>query len=362
MGGNPFGYQRPVGELIDREEELDALQRAAADRVAVSLVSPRRFGKTSLLHAHLAAMRAAGHRACFIDLDRVTSVVEVADRIVDGLATLPDDPQRRLGRRLDRLGMSIGPAGLTIQLGPRERRTPSSDEARSAIRDVLGLVGEVAGGDLTVVAIDEFQDLLVADDRLDGLLRSVIQRQDDVAYIFAGSRPSLMRELFGDRERPFYGQARPVHLPRLPDDATMRFLLERLPEGAAVDEAAAAVVQIGNGHPQRTMLLAHHLFDLLERGAAGEAAAAGALDAALRELDDGLTIQWERLDRAERLVVTAFAAGVSPTTRSFAAEHGMARSTLQRAVERVRGDEQLTDPDTGKLLDPLFAEWLRRAP
>ena len=66
---NPFSYQGPVEPhaLIDRRLELDTLQRAAADRVAIRLAAPRRFGKTSLLDAHIASTRAVGHRAVRID-------------------------------------------------------------------------------------------------------------------------------------------------------------------------------------------------------------------------------------------------------------------------------------------------------
>jgi uncharacterized protein len=45
-----------------------------------------------------------------------------------------------------------------------------------------------------VVCLDEFQDLLVADDALDGLVRSVIPHHGQAAaYVFAGGQPSLMR-------------------------------------------------------------------------------------------------------------------------------------------------------------------------
>ena len=52
---------------------------------------------------------------------------------------------------------------------------------------------------------------------LDGLLRSRIQYHDDAAaYVYAGSEPSMMRELFDDRERPLFGQADPLALGPLP--------------------------------------------------------------------------------------------------------------------------------------------------
>jgi hypothetical protein len=97
-------------------------------------------------------------------------------------------------------------------------RRPHFNEARVALLELLDVPLRLheAGGGLTVVCMDEFQDLLVAD-ALDGLVRSVIQHHGEAAaYVFAGSQPSLMRALFSDHERPFYGQARPLELPRLP--------------------------------------------------------------------------------------------------------------------------------------------------
>jgi len=73
-------------------------------------------------------------------------------------------------------------------------------------------------GRRTLVIFDEFQELLQAGDRLDALVRSRIQHHGDAAsYIYAGSHPGLMRELFAKRERPLYGQARPLVLRPLPD-------------------------------------------------------------------------------------------------------------------------------------------------
>jgi hypothetical protein len=365
--GNPFQYQRPLapGRLIDRREELDTLQRAAADRVAVRLVSPRRYGKTSLIGAHLSAMRQAGHHACLIDLDRVATVADVTDRIVDGLRDLPGIGAGVLEGRLARLGLTIGPAGVQVRVAPRTRRPGlGPDEARAAIRDLLALPAELAeSGDLVVVAMDEFQDLLTADDHLDGLLRSVIQHQGDrVAYLFAGSAPSLMRRLFSDRQRPFFGQARPLDLPPLPAEETTRELLALLPAGTDA-ELAGRIVVAGAGHPQRTMLLAHHLFDVLDRDEGSPDPAAVALDRAIAEASDVCQAVWTSLSRNERAVVAALADGRSPTSTEVAAEHGTARSTLQSVTERLVEDGQQVVRDPAgrpRLLDPLLGEWLRR--
>jgi len=80
---NPFNYQGPVApaRLINRRDELDVLQRATGDRVAIRLAAPRRFGKTSLIDAHVQAMRAVGHRAVRVDLSKIATVADVAARL-----------------------------------------------------------------------------------------------------------------------------------------------------------------------------------------------------------------------------------------------------------------------------------------
>ena len=223
------------------------------------MAAPRRFGKTSVLDAHVAAMRAVGHRAVRVDLSKVATVGDVAARVAGAFSALPADPRRSVRKWMERLSVSAGVPGLQVRLAPSASR-PVSDEARVALLELLDVPLRLyeAGGGLTVVCMDEFQDLLVADDALDGLVRSVIQHHGEAAaYVFAGSEPSLMRALFSDHERPFYGQARPLELPRLPVEearADIEALLsaDGLDAGSAVDE----LMSFTQGHPQRTVLLA----------------------------------------------------------------------------------------------------------
>ena len=218
---------------------------------------------------------------------------------------------------------------------------------------------------LTVVCLDEFQDVLLADDALDGLVRSVIQHHGRAAaYVFAGSQPSLMRALFTDQERPFYGQARPLDLPALPLDeaaADIEALLEAsgLRAPGAIDELLA----LTRGHPQRTILLAHHLFNVVDRDPGVDDPAGEALRLALAETRDAHQALWDGLGRPERLVLIALADGAAPAGSLVAEEHRIARSTLQTALDRLLADDRHVRRDeAGKpyLLDPLLAEWLRR--
>src|SRR4051794_12042074 len=277
-------------------------------------------------------MQAVGHRAVRVDLSQVATLADAAARIAAAYGALPGDPGRSVRRWLARLGVVATVGGVGIQTAPRPQR-PSGDEARAALLELLDVPLRLHDhdGGLTVVCIDEFQDLLVADDRLDGLVRSVIQHHGRAAaYVFAGSQPSLMRALFSDQERPFYGQARPLELPELPLDeaaADIERLLAR-DAGSAVDRLLA----FSGGHPERTILLAHHLYNVLDGPDDGEDPAASAVALALEETRDAHQAAWDALNRVERVVCVALADGQPPTSPRVADEHRVARSTLQEAV------------------------------
>lgn len=364
---NPFIYQGPVprSDLIDRRTELDALQDAAANRVAIRLAAPRRFGKSSLLEAHIAVMREAGHKAVRVDLAKVATVGDVAARIAHAYGELPADPRSTVRRWAARLGISAAPAGVGVSIAPPPLRL-GADEARTALLQLLDVpktLSELDGG-MTVICFDEFQDLLVADDALDGLVRSVIQyHAESAAYVFAGSQPSLMKALFSDYERPFYGQARPLALPALPlaeaaEDIEAMLARDGLDPKSAVDE----LLVFSGGHPQRTILLAHHLYEVLDQGSSDDPASA-AVDLALTETADAHQAVWDGLDRNERVVLLAFADGQAPAGSIVSEEHRIPRSSLRDALLRLVTDQQLVGEDENGhpyLLDPLLAEWLRR--
>jgi hypothetical protein len=364
---NPFNYQSPVRppRLIDRRAELDALQRAAADRIAIRLAAPRRFGKSSLLEAHVDAMQAVGHRAVRVDFSKVATVGDAATRVIRAYGSLPDDPNRIVRRWAARLGVTASVPGIGFSVGPRPAPVPP-DQARTALLELLDVPRMLHRNDeeLTIVCFDEFQDLLVAHDALDGLVRSVVQHHGEAAaYVFAGSQPSLMHALFSEQERPFYGQARPLELPSLPvaeaaHDIENLLTADGLQAGTTVDE----LVEFTKGHPQRTILLAHHLYDVLDQGDPQADPLAMAIELALDETRDAQQALWDGLDRNERVVMIALSDGRAPTGSLISDEHRIPRSSLQEALDRLLADQRHVKRDaSGRpyLLDPLLAEWLR---
>jgi len=363
-----FPFEGPVSPelLIDRESELDLLARRAGDRVGVRLAAPRRYGKTSLLLAHAGRLQESGWRTAHVDLSRVTDLTDVARRLGAAYAHL-DAPWVRahLSGLLARLGVSLSPVGPAVSLGPRPMRS-DPDAAETILPRLLDLPKTLWEADRTptLVVFDEFQDLLVARKDLDGLLRSRIQyHADAAAYVYAGSEPSMMRELFDRRERPLFGQADPLALGPLPIDETLADLAARFAgDGLDPGDALGELVVFAAGHPQRTMLLAYLLADRLASQAPGTPQTASEVVAdALARTQPAHQALWQQLGRSERVVLAAVADGTPPTSRALADEHRLARGTLDAAAARLADQGHLIRTPRGShLVDPLLAEWLRR--
>jgi AAA+ ATPase superfamily predicted ATPase len=205
---NPFVFNRPVAadELIDRDQEADQLLRLAEGGHAVRLSAPRRYGKTSLLRRIGVEADKAGMNYIEVDFYGVLSRLDVAVRLEDGYSRLRSAPRRVATAAIRTLRPSISVGGGGVKLESRPRVEEGTARLLTGLLDLPLRLYERTGK-RTLVAFDEFQALLSVDDGIDGLFRSRIQRHGDAAsYVFAGSHPGLMHQLFGARERPFFAR------------------------------------------------------------------------------------------------------------------------------------------------------------
>jgi hypothetical protein len=92
----------------------------------------------------------------------------------------------------------------------------------------------------------------------------------------------------------------------------------------------------------------------------GEDPAATAVQLAIEETRDAHQAAWDALSRVERVVCVALADGQPATSPRVADEHRIPRSTMQEALKRLVIDGRHVHGRPPTLVDPLFAEWLRR--
>src|SRR5438128_1735924 len=312
---NPFVSSHPVSaeDVIDRDGETQELLRNAVGGHFVRLYAPRKYGKTSLLRRALRdGEREEGLIPVLVDLYRIVSVADVAIRFERAYSrALSGAVRGKIEEFLQRpgLGLSLGAFGISAKLQLDPRRVDPLP-ALHALLD-LPLRLEESGGYRAFIALDEFQDVTKVPD-LDGLLRSHIQFQGSVAsYVFAGSEPGLMRQLFETRDRPLYGSAVPMRLERLEAADVADYVAARFTDsGRAVGEALNPLVSTAKGHPQRAMLLAHRLWDEVEPGGTATLASwERAHEGALEELDAEFDARWRGFDLAEQKTLRAVIAG-----------------------------------------------------
>jgi uncharacterized protein len=362
LEANPFVYSRPVApeQMIDREEELTRMLELAQVGQAVRLEAPRRYGKTTLLGRLALEADKRGVATAYVDFSTVYSIADAAARIAAAYRNFQGPGKRVVGEVLRALRIGLGAGPLSVSTIPQDRAVEDQ------LIQLLDLPTSVfrRTGSRTLVLFDEFQDLLALREGLDGLVRSRIQHHGDAAsYVFAGSRTSLLRELFTDRERPLYGQAQPVELHPLPQEALATYMSDRFERaGADIEPVLDTYLLLVAGHPQRAMLVAHHLWRAFAVTDEPLAAMDRAVEATFAELEEPFEATLQSLRPAERAALTSLA-GERPSIYAQATldELGLSKSQAQRAIASLGARGHLKPAGRGRwtFIDPLLAEWLR---
>ncbi|MGB7685288.1 MAG: hypothetical protein WBL45_05840 [Solirubrobacterales bacterium] len=366
MDLNPFVFNRPVepDQLIDRESEAARLLELAEGGHASRLSAPRRYGKTSLLHRVGRDADRIGMNYVEVDFYGALSVTDVIVRMEEAYARL-QPPLTRIAMaaiRALRPKLSVGAGPVRVEAQPVSPE--HSGRILGGLLDLPLALFERQGA-RTLVAFDEFQALLAVGGGIDGLFRSRIQRHGDAAsYIFAGSHPGLMEQLFGERERPFFDQARVFRLDPLAAADLVEFVGLRFEEGRRdATPVLQALIDAAQGHPQRAMLLAHYLWEQTPRGeTAMPERWQAALESIFTEHGEALEATWDALGANEQSVLAAFALGSESlfnerTLTRFNLSKGGAQHARDKLahVGHLRIVNGLWQP-----VDPLLMEWIVR--
>ncbi len=361
---NPFRFSGPLSpeEMIDRDPEADDLLALAEGRHSFRLVGPRRYGKTTLLRRVLEAAAEQGMATVLVDLQDVLSIAEIVVRIERGYQRLKGPIRRHVENffRSWNVGLSLGGGGFTAAL----QRNPNVD-AESVLLRLLELPAALfeRDGTTSLVVFDEIQDVLAVAGA-DGKIRSVIQHQTEAAtYAFAGSAPGVMQHLFADPKRPLLDQAVPRNLAPLPLDDVGEYVASRFRQtGRDAGTALAPLLEFTRGHPQRSMMLAHYLWERTRRGtAADEGTWVSALDRASADTAQLMRAIWRALSANERRVARAMAIVSTPLhSRETAAAVGIKRESIGKALESLVAKADVIDENgRPRLTDPMFELWLK---
>ncbi len=376
---NPFVYGEvvPTSAFIDRVVELDRLVGDLAAGQKVFLISPRRYGKSSLIRQALSAVARRGALTVDVTVSSFSSYVA----FLEGYARALMAAETRWDRARTWLKDAIRSARTEIRYTPGDSPLGSLTVSFPSVRterdisrlaqDVFALPGRLAEARRrkVVVALDEFQAIGEFNGgSVEHAMRAAVQHQRDVGYVFAGSEPSLMERMLGPR-RPFYKAGPVMRLERIPADEFAAAIDTRFSRsGLKPDDGLGdAIVELAGNLPYDVQRLAHETWD--------EARTAGSKRVTLDLLHQALTrllseqetmfeALWQRLTLPQRAVLRAVVveSGHSVLSEDVRTRHRLGgTSTVQASLNAlVRDDVISRDGRRYAVVDSLLREWVAR--
>lgn len=376
---NPFVYGEvvPATAFVDRVEELDRLVGDLAAAQKIFLISPRRYGKSSLIRQALATMTKRGALTIEVTVSSFSSYVAFLEGYARAILAAETKWDRGRTWIRDAIQSARAEVRYAPETSPMGALTVSFPAVRTD-RDVSRLAQEVFALPASlaevrkrpvVVALDEFQ----AVDGFNGgsvehALRAAVQHQRQVGYVFAGSEPSLMERMIGPR-RPFYKAGPVMRLQKIPPEPFAAFIDSRFSGSGLKPEAGLgmAIVELAGNLPYDVQRLAHETWDEV-RESGRRRATLEDLHSTLRRLLAEQRVMfesvWERLTLGQRAVLRAVVLedGRELLSADVRTRHRLGgTSTVQSALSALTREDVVTrDGARYVVVDSLLREWVAR--
>jgi len=221
---NPFvivGYDGPE-YFCDRRRETDKMVEAVENDRNLTLIAPRRYGKTGLIH-HVFQSLPQSYKTIYLDIFATKNLADFTKLFASAIVGALDSPVDRTLSSVAHFFKSCRPT-----VTPQENGLPKFSfdidlrEAEATLGEAFDYLREHRQS--VVVAIDEFQQILEYPEKgTEALLRGYIQNVPWVRFIFAGSRHHMMGEMFLSAKHPFYQSTDILSLGVIDQDAYSEF-------------------------------------------------------------------------------------------------------------------------------------------
>jgi hypothetical protein len=231
----PFVYGEIAGKenFIDRDDERKKLKTFLQNGVNVMLISPRRWGKSSLVRQSMNELMAEDShiRVCYIDAFSVTSTSEFLNAFASAVIEATSSTLEKRFEDIKRFIHTITPS-ITIKDDVLNtfsfdlKIQPLEQSAQEILR--LPETIAVAKNIHVIVCIDEFQQLATLPEwkNLEGKMRSEWQLQHNATYCFYGSKRHMMMDIFGNANNPFYRFGQVLFLQKISKDYWIPYIIE----------------------------------------------------------------------------------------------------------------------------------------
>lgn len=229
---NPFlrtGYVSP-DYFCDREQETQKLISALQNGRNVTLISPRRMGKTGLIRHIFHQMEAEKQAKCYyVDLYKTDGLASLVEQLASVVLGSLDTTEAKIIKQVTTFFKSLRPLLSFDSLTgvPTFMVDVKPELAEHSLAEIFSYMEQ--SGQLCVIAMDEFQTIVdYGEKNVEALLRSHVQHLTSVHFIFSGSQRHVLENMFALANRPFYQSTQILNLYEIQESSYYQFAKEKL--------------------------------------------------------------------------------------------------------------------------------------
>jgi hypothetical protein len=365
-----FGKIASAGNFTDREQETKRLIQNFTSGANTILISPRRWGKSSLvIHAaDLVRRNDKEIRFCFVDLNNVRTEEQfyqyLASAVLRSSASrikeLLDNARKFLGRLTPNITFSPEPAS-EFRLSLDWREVKKSPEVILNLAERIGIQKKMR----FVVCIDEFQNISGFEDHIgfQKMLRANWQHHQSVSYCIYGSKRHMMMDVFTSPAMPFYKFGDIIFLEKISSDIWIQFIRERFANTGKtiLSKESKLIAELADFHPYYVQQLAQLSWFRTERNCSEDIimSAFNSLILQLSMLFQNLT---DSLSNTQVNFLKALIDDIEQiSSKNHIREYELGTSGNVVKIKKSLVSKEIIDILGNKItfLDPLYKVWLR---
>lgn len=264
-----FPWGVATGEaFLGRQDEIERLRANISKGYHTLLLSPRRYGKTSLAKQ---VVNLIGFPFVEIDLFVAQNEFSIEQKFiaaVQAIITQIDAPERWLNPLVNYFKKanktwSVGIKGIKLEIKPENHRDIPENilEALNALEHIL-----IKKKQRAVIFVDEFQEIanIKISKAIEGAIRHFAQECKQVVFIFSGSSRHMLQHMFANQSRPLYALCDEIHLTRLSPQDYKSYLnkIAKKTWGKGLTESVfEKIIQVTECHPRYMYILCSCLWD-----------------------------------------------------------------------------------------------------
>ncbi|MCF0163668.1 MAG: ATP-binding protein [Bacteroidales bacterium] len=370
---NPFQYGKIAenANFIDRENDRAFLKQALSSNLNVILISPRRWGKSSLVKQAMKELSEEEKdiRVCFIDAYVIRSSTEFYETFAREVLKSCGSQIQSVIDDIARFLRTISPK-ISVSAGPDSEMSFSLDMSRGnkkEMDEVLNLPEKMAKekGIRIIVCIDEFQRLALLPDyeEIESRMRSVWQHHQNASYCLYGSQRHMMSDIFDSSEKPFYRFGQIYPLQKINRDDWINYIIERFAStGKSITaECAGIIVDTVDRHSWYVQQLSSAVWNLCD-SVADEVAIEKAIRWCIDINAESYQILCESMPSTQINLLRAIVCGERELSSSSVLEKyrlGTSANVIKNKKILVREDVISFNADGATFLDPMFRLWVK---